>query len=98
MSAEIVRTGDTSTFQAAFKDPNQALIDPDSNDATFTVYYDETGVLIASYTMTRVSQGVYTYDWLIPSDDGVTYIVEMKGLFSTKPQLQRMKVKAKFRP
>jgi hypothetical protein len=98
MTTTTVYTNDTVTFQAAFKDPNGVLVDPDGQISTFTVFKDDTAAQVATSTMTRQSQGVYTYDWLIPAADGVVYIIELKGLFSTKPQLQRTKVRAKFRP
>lgn len=93
----IVYTGDTITVQVVFKDTSGSLIDPDSNLATFSAYNNDNLALAATATMSRVSSGVYEYNWLIPSAE-ISYILEMKGLFATKPQLKRLKVRAKFRP
>lgn len=98
MANTIVYVGDTITFQAEFRDVDNALVDPDQNAATFTAYNNETLSTVATASASRASQGVYQYEWTIPSGDGVIYVLEMKGNFSSKPQLKRLKVKAKFRP
>jgi hypothetical protein len=99
MATTIIAIGDTITFRAEFRDTSNALVDPDGSAATFTVYNNETlAKVVNAQSATRVSTGVYTYDWLVPDGDGTVYVLEMKGLFSTKPQLKRKKAKAKFRP
>lgn len=98
MATTIIYIGDTITFTAVFKDTNLAAVDPDGNAATFTVYNNETLAQVTTAAATRTSLGNYKYDWTVPDGEGVIYILEMKGLFSSKPQLKRLKAKAKFRP
>lgn len=93
----IVATNDTIRVKAEFKDYAAALLDADSQAVTFTAFDAETLKSVATAAATRQSLGVYYYDWLVPATEK-GYILEMKGNFSTKPQLKRMRVKAKFKP
>ena len=98
MATTTVYVGDTITFKAEFKDISNVLVDPDSSAATFKVYNNETLAQVATGAATRLSTGVYKYEWTVPSGDGIVYILEMSCNFSSLPQLKRIKVKAKFRP
>jgi plastocyanin len=98
MATTTVYVGDTITFKAEFKDINNVLVDPDASAATFKVYNNETLAQVSSAAATKLSTGVYKYEWTVPSGDGIIYILEMSGDFSSLPQLKRVKVKAKFRP
>lgn len=94
-------TTDTKRFQATFTDyapegETGDVIDADSDAVTVTIYNGDQ-VSIATGTATRSGVGVYYYDWTAPSTSG-TYYIEFKGLFLTKPQLERVKVKVKFKP
>lgn len=98
MATTTVLTSDTITLKATFTDTNNSALDPDGSVATFTVYLNDDLSVVTTGTATKIATGIYSYDWLVPKDDGVGYILEMKGLFSTEPQLQRMRIKSKFRP
>lgn len=98
MATTTVYVGDTITFKAEFRDINNTLVDPDASAATFKVYNNETLAQLTSSAATKVSAGIYKYEWTVPSGDGIIYILEMSGDFSSLPQLKRVKVKAKFRP
>ncbi len=91
-------TGDTVRIQVSFKDNLNALADPDSNEAFFSVYDAEDTALtiVDEVTATRSSQGVYYYDYTTP-DDPTKLIVEMKGLFSALPQVERATIRVKFK-
>ena len=94
-------TGDTVRVKAAFRDwapegQQGALIDPDGNAATATIYNSEQKVLSTGAAI-REGLGSYYYDWTAPSKEGI-YFVEFKGLFSTLPQLAREKYTVRFRP
>lgn len=98
MAATVIYIGDTVKFRAEFRDENDALIDPDGSAATATIYNFETLATVTTGAATRLSQGIYIFQWTVPAGDGVQYIFEMKGLFTALPELKRIRVKAKFRP
>ena len=75
---------------------DNALIDPDSQACTFTSYLEETSKVSSTAAATRASQGVYYYDYTLPTTI-TNYIVEMKGTFSGDVQLKRHKLKARFK-
>lgn len=87
-------TGDTVRFKSTFEDLDENLVDADGN-VTFTIY-DTSATVFATGTAIRESLGVYYYDYTFSTTAG-SWTVEMGGDFSTKPQLQRMSVKTKFK-
>ena len=94
-------TGDTVRVKAAFRDwaptgSTGALIDPDGQAATITVY-DSEGNQLSTGNSIRESVGSYYYDWTSPVTEGVFYF-EFKGLFSLAPQIARQKFTVRFRP
>lgn len=95
-------TGDTTRVKAAFRDwapagSTGALIDPDNQTVTITVWDAEASRKIETGTATRESTGSYYYDWVSPITEGIYYF-EFKGLFSTQPQIARKKFTVRFRP
>jgi hypothetical protein len=96
MATTTVYTGDTIRIKGTFRNSSNQLIDADSNSVTFTVYSYDTKRSISSAAATRLSQGVYYYDYTIPNKE-TKYIVELKGNFAALPQLTRAVIKAKFR-
>jgi hypothetical protein len=96
MATETVLIGDTITLKATFTNSAGSVADPDTLFCVFTVY-NENEQQIDTGVADRVSQGIYTYDWLVPNARDVVYFLEMKGLFSDDPQLSRMKIRAKFK-
>jgi hypothetical protein len=97
MATTKVYIGDTVTIQAEFRDTNNALIDADSNAVTCTIYRSDDLSTVVAASATRVSTGIYIYNWLVPNEE-IIFIAEMKGNFSTRPQLKRIKARAVFRP
>ncbi len=95
MTVNAVFTGDTVTFGVNFYTTDGILMDPDSDTGTFTVYRQDNKRLIFTDDLERDSIGSYHYDWTIPAEE-THYIIEMEGTFSSKPQLKRVKIKAKF--
>lgn len=94
-----VFSGDTVRIKSTFRDyavapAVGALADPDSSTATWTVYDSDMNVL-ASGAGVRESTGVYHYDYTTPTTPTVV-VFEFKGLFSTKPQLSRVRLNVKF--
>lgn len=94
-------SGDTIRVKATFRDwaatgQTGALVDPDSNTATVKVFDSELTEVLSG-TATRESQGVYYFDWTVPTTEG-GYYFEYKGLFSAKPQISRQKYTVKFKP
>lgn len=87
-------TGDTVRFKSTFEDLDENLVDADTN-VTFKIY-DTSEAVIDTATAIRESLGVYYYDYTFSTTAG-SWIVEMGGAFGTKPQLQRMSVKTKFK-
>ena len=96
MATTTVYTGDTIRIKGTFKNSSNILTDADSNAVTFTIYNSETKKVIFTGAATRLSQGVYYYDYTMPTTE-MRYIVELKGNFSSKVQLTRAVIKAKFR-
>jgi len=94
---QTVYIGDTVTVEAKFYNLNNALIDADNNQVTFTAFSNDSLEVVASALATRSSAGVYKYDWIIPEDADL-FVVEMKGFFDSLPQLNRIKVRSRFRP
>lgn len=101
MSVTKVFTGDTKTVRANFTNKvtedaaSGPLIDSDDQTVSVTIYNSEEASIEVG-AATRVSQGVYEYDWTAPSEPG-SYWVEFKGLFNTEPQLARRKFSVKFK-
>ncbi len=89
-------TGDTVRVQGTFRDLANALTDADGLAVTFKVYNADSRALLTSGNAFRSSIGVYYYDYTFP-DTEQAYIFELSGQFGAKPQLKRMKVKAKFK-
>jgi hypothetical protein len=100
MATQKVIIGDTFTAHVEFTDVDGVLTDADGTAVTFTAYSADGKSTVDTGSATRISQGIYEFNWLVPGSSPAnqkTYILEMKGLFSTEPQLQRLKVKAVFR-
>lgn len=90
--------GDTIRVKATFRDwapegQQGSLTTPASVEVN--LYRDDESPLQTALTPTNESLGVYFYDWTLPTEAGAYYI-EFKGLINGKPQLSRMKVKAKW--
>lgn len=92
-----VFTLDTIRLQGTFKDLSLVLTNADGGIVSFKAYDADTLAVVATGSATQLSTGVYYYDWLVPATDGKSYFLELSGAFSTKPQLKRLKVKAKFK-
>jgi len=96
-----VLSGDTIRLKVSFRDyaippAVGALVDPDDNEAIWTLYDIDENEL-STGTGTRESLGVYYSDWTAPaSDEDVSYWFEFKGLFNEKPQLKRVKLTVRF--
>lgn len=95
-------TGDTIRVKMTFTDrvpegdPPGAAVDPDSNAVTVTIYNSDFQK-VTTASASRQGTGIYFYDWTMPLVPG-TYYVEFKGLFSTYPELNRVKFSVKERP
>jgi hypothetical protein len=96
MAITTVYTGDTIRIKGMFKNTSNSLIDADGNLVTFTVYSYETKRSLFTGSATKLSTGIYYYDYEVPSSE-TKYIVELKGDFDGYPQLARSVIKAKFR-
>lgn len=96
MAITTVYTGDTIRIKGTFKNSSNTLIDADANLVTFTVYSYETKKSLATAAASRLSTGIYYYDYEVPNTER-KYIVELKGDFDGYPQLARSVIKAKFR-
>lgn len=94
-------SGDTVRIKVTFKDSLNVLTDPDDNEAFFQSYNSDNveEIFIESVAATRSSQGIYYYDYTLPDteEESIKIIVEMRGLFATKPQLERSSIKVKFK-
>ena len=91
-------TGDTIRIRVTFKDNLNQLADADSNEVYLKVYDgdDPDTVITDSTQAARQSAGIYYYDYTMP-DTPMKLILEMKGLFGTHPQLERTRIKVKFK-
>jgi hypothetical protein len=96
MATTTVYTGDTIRIKGTFKNSSNVLTDADANIVTFKIYDFDTKRLLFSDDATRISTGVYGYDYTVPSAEK-KYIVELKGEFAGFPQLSRAVIRAKFR-
>jgi hypothetical protein len=96
MAITTVYTGDTIRIKGTFKNSSNVLIDADANAVTFTVYSYETKKILSTGNASRLSTGIFYYDYEVPSTE-TKYIVELKGDFDGYPQLARSVIKAKFR-
>lgn len=96
MATTSVFTGDTIRVQATFTNESGTLVDADGQAVTFKVYNADTRAVLTSAAATRSSTGIYFYDYTVP-DTEQAYFLEMSGLFATKTQLKRTKIKAKFK-
>lgn len=63
-----IRRGDTKRLKVTFTDVDDAVFDPDSS--TLTIYDPDgtTNTTKALADFTRVSEGIYYYDFAVPSD------------------------------
>ena len=74
-------------------DGSGALVDPDGQSTTFTVYNGSTMAEMATGAATRESVGVYYYEYTVPAgNDSKSYVFEFTADFSAKPQLSRQRV------
>lgn len=96
MAITTVYTGDTIRIKGTFKNSSNTLVDADANIVTFTLYSYDTKKVVDSGAASRLSTGVYYYDYTVPATEK-KYIVELKGEFSSYPQLARSVIKSKFR-
>lgn len=100
----IYPTSDSILLRATFRDyavppAVGALLDPDTLEVNT---YTASKALIDNVAdgdpeIVRVSLGVFTYEWELPSEDG-TYYIEFAGVIDDHPAVIRKKVKIKWKP
>jgi hypothetical protein len=92
-----VLTGDTKLFRGEITAyDGVTLADPTGNIVTVKIYAGDTNNLILTDTATRVSTGVYDYEYTF-GDTERSYLVEFSGTFDGYVHLGRTKVRARMR-
>lgn len=90
--------GDTIRVRAEFRDwapegTEGDLLAPSSVEVN--LYNSDESVLQSGLSAVNEALGVYYYDWTLPTEAG-SYFIEFIGTVNGKPQLSRLKIKAKW--